>query len=1295
MVYLGNQTACWAATPLEPFEYALANGFDAFEWFPDKKPGAGWDEQDLDPDRRRRIRAAAQARGLRQSVHARWQANPLRPESHDLFQRDLELARDLGAVLLNIHLHHEEGLPAYVAAITPLIRLTAEAHLQLAIENTPHHAPEVFHDLFALLRQRDGADHVGFCLDLGHANLCSATQNDYLAFVDRLGPHVPIIHLHLHENWGDADRHLPLFTGPSARDDSGIRGFLDRMRQRNFSGSIILEQWPQPPTLLNTARDRLLQMLAEQRRARGQPADAARGVTDREPVPPVRKFKAQSSKLKLPSSSSSVVLETRFMGPLRVGSSDLEATHEPAPPAAGWGERPREPLREDSHPVEATGDRTAGLGRRSRGEVGSSGAPPHGKTRFMASVPSTTPANEFADTLVAANQRCQSWREKLDFVRGLLADDASPPTTAQLVDLAIYLRFLSTGQIACAEDGRHFRPAHHARISGQIQESLARRTTPENAFILRSIYPWLPSSAPTFQRAEPLTRIRDIAHRNDIPSDLKREIKHTLQNKLHRCAGPEDLVTSSTLLARITAPGANFSPDFVAQFRVFHEELTEFFNARSLESRLEALLPQVNAGDAALLRSFLEQKSGTAPGSPQRAFGTLTEIRRRLFALLAADPGPLAQDLWLADLGLDDFAFVLLSQILNGFDTEPARAGWEVMLETMLLTIAQVRLSQVEPDESSAIESEWRAWTAAFDVSRREHLLRLKATADRIRRLAGNHSHRILSLFAPRAEILGRALGVEDHAIRVLGEAEIRRQTIFQLSKLASMLLRRLREALALPPWDVLVSGEAVGRVTTVASLDQWEAHDAEPSVLLLRTATGDEEIPIGAAALVLAHDMPHLSHLGVRARQAGVVFATCEEDAEFRRLEGLQGQIVALTACPDGVEWRSTTLDRTSSPPSDGGENSPDKCAPCAPEPGRDGIRITSRIRSRSGDSAFSLQPLAFPVRGEDAGPEVLCLSLEDAVPALAGGKAGGVRRLAELARKPGAGFKAPAGVVVPFGVLERALQAAPELGAEYEQRIRELDALPTPDFVAATGRLRAFIQELQVPEEIPTRVAAEFGSSRRFMVRSSANAEDLPGLAGAGLYDSVANVALPELMSAIRTVWASLWSERAATSRQHMAIPPGQARMAVLIQPMLAPDFSFVIHTVNPLTRNRDEAYVEIAVGLGETLASGAARGSAYRLVCAKTNGTLRTLALANFSHALRAQAAGGVQREVVDYAQVALSRDDAARLALGRRLAWIARFVEEAFGSPQDIEGALLGDEIHLLQSRPQVGNLRFEI
>ena len=616
------------------------------------------------------------------------------------------------------------------------------------------------------------------CLDLGHANLCAATRNDYLKFFDRLDPQLPLIHLHLHENWGDRDSHLPLFTGPSGRDDSGIRGLMERIQRRNFSGSIILEQWPQPPSLLNNARDRLIQLLNE---------TAAR----------------------------------------------IELKSEPEP-------------------------------------------------EISSSAPATAMPGDFAPQLIEANARCRSWREKLDFVRELLAAQTEPLTIAQLVDIAIYLRFLGAGQIQCVEDGRHFRPAHHARIALQIQERLAKVSSPDATFIARKIYPWLPSSSRTFQRAEPLTRIRDIAHRNDIPSDLKHEIKHTLQNKLHRCAGPEDLETSAAILTRITAPAAGCSADFVAQFKVFHEELKEFFNARSLDEQLTALLPNSDTEEAATIRLFLRQKADSTLTGQFDALQTLTELRRNFLKAVKANPGLETQEFLLADIGLEDFAFVLLSEMVNAFDAAKTSAAWETLLDTLRLTIANLALSGVAPEECRAIEAELCAWEKNFDPSDREQLLRVKATADRARRLAEDFSDRITALFPPRVEKLGRALGVAEPAIRVFCDAEIRAHLIFQLSKQVSSLLRRLREQLALPAWDVVVSGRATGRVEIAESLDGLDRDLAEPVLVTLKNAEGDEEIPNGVAGIVLAHDLPHLSHLGVRARQAGVVFVACEEAANF-----------------------------------------------------------------------------------------------------------------------------------------------------------------------------------------------------------------------------------------------------------------------------------------------------------------------------------------------------------------------------------------------------------------------------
>src|SRR5262249_4893370 len=148
----------------------------------------------------------------------------------------------LGAAVVNIHLYVEEGIDAYVKAIAPLLQRLPDLDLKLSFENTPLTSPQNFNELFTRLRQvhASASERVGMCLDLGHANLCDQTRNDYLRFMDLLGPEVPLIHIHLHENWGDRDSHLPIFTGPSARDAHGVEGFIDRIVKRGFSGSVIL-----------------------------------------------------------------------------------------------------------------------------------------------------------------------------------------------------------------------------------------------------------------------------------------------------------------------------------------------------------------------------------------------------------------------------------------------------------------------------------------------------------------------------------------------------------------------------------------------------------------------------------------------------------------------------------------------------------------------------------------------------------------------------------------------------------------------------------------------------------------------------------------------------------------------------------------------------------------------------------------------------------------------------------------------------------------------------------------------
>ncbi len=262
-IRIGNQTAFSAARLLEPFEYALANGFDAFEWMPDRKAdGAGWDEGDLDPSLRKEIRGAARAQGMRLSVHGRALIHAGQEQHDSLLPRDLRLAQDLGAVVLVLHLTPDVAMADFARALGKALREARTRDFAVAIENTPAATPSQFRELFAALAGVRSSElpAIGMCLDIGHANLCPATRNDYLGYLDQLDPRVPINHLHLHENWGDEDTHLTLFTGPAEGQSQGVQGLLERLHRRGYAGSFILEQWPQPPSLLNRARDRLLKI---------------------------------------------------------------------------------------------------------------------------------------------------------------------------------------------------------------------------------------------------------------------------------------------------------------------------------------------------------------------------------------------------------------------------------------------------------------------------------------------------------------------------------------------------------------------------------------------------------------------------------------------------------------------------------------------------------------------------------------------------------------------------------------------------------------------------------------------------------------------------------------------------------------------------------------------------------------------------------------------------------------------------------------------------------------------------
>ncbi|KAK3414637.1 hypothetical protein EUGRSUZ_H00494 [Eucalyptus grandis] len=920
--------------------------------------------------------------------------------------------------------------------------------------------------------------------------------------------------------------------------------------------------------------------------------------------------------------------------------------------------------------------------------------------------------------LVEGDRNARNWWRKLEVVRELIVENLQGENRLEaLVNSAIYLKWINTGQIPCFEDGGHHRPNRHAEISRLIFRELERiacrkDASPKEVLVVRKIHPCLPSFKAEFTASVPLTRIRDIAHRNDIPHDLKQEIKHTIQNKLHRNAGPEDLIATEAMLARITKNPGQYSEAFVEQFKIFHHELKDFFNAGSLGEQLESIRESLDERAFSTLKLFLECKERLDTSSESldllmQTMQSLTATRELIAKGLesglrndAPDAAIATRQKWrLCEIGLEDYSFVLLSRFLNAVEASGGTSWlaenvaqnmsfWDNLLDALIVGICQLGLSSWQVEECTALRNELLAWKKrgfsekeGSEDGKMIWALRLKATLDRSRRLTEEYSEALLEIFPAKVEMLGRAFGIPKNSVTTYTEAEIRAGVVFQVSKICTLLLKAIRSVIGSQGWDVLVSGAAVGTLVQVDRINPGSLPSSVcgPVILIVKRADGDEEVTASGSnigGVILLQELPHLSHLGVRARQEKIVFVTCEADDTISDLQKLAGKFVRLEASSAGVILQSTSETSKNGKP--------------------------RSISSEAGVSEPHFSPIATAAHTKkDASRGVV--PLVNAEVETSGAKAAACGLLASLAEASHkvyndegvpASFKVPSGAVIPFGSMELALERSASMDT-FNSLLEELERarLEDGELDRVCQRLQELISTLQPPKDITESIGKIFPGSPRLIVRSSANVEDLAGMSAAGLYDSIPNVSPSNpgvFGNAISKVWASLYTRRAVLSRQAAKVPQKEATMAILVQEMLSPDLSFVLHTLSPTDRDSNSVEAEIAPGLGETLASGT-RGTPWRLSCGKFDGVIKTLAFANFSQELLVLGSGPADGEVikltVDYSEKPLTTDPIFRRQLGQRLGTLGLFLERKFGSPQDVEGCVVGNDIFIVQTRPQ--------
>ena len=163
------------------------------------------------------------------------------------------------------------------------------------------------------------------------------------------------------------------------------------------------------------------------------------------------------------------------------------------------------------------------------------------------------------------------------------------------------------------------------------------------------------------------------------------------------------------------------------------------------------------------------------------------------------------------------------------------------------------------------------------------------------------------------------------------------------------------------------------------------------------------------------------------------------------------------------------------------------------------------------------------------------------------------------------------------------------------------------------------------------------------------------------------------------MRHSFASVFDERVVSYKIQRDMAIDRPRIAVIIQEQIASDCSGVAFSLNPLNNCYDEAVINANFGLGETVVAGLVTPDSW--VVDKTRREIVDKKIATKERSLRLQAAGGTL-EQTNQSAASPSLTDSQAL----EVADLAARAEEHAARPMDIEWAIEGSTLYLLQSRP---------
>ncbi|MBX3271639.1 MAG: hypothetical protein KF729_15340 [Sandaracinaceae bacterium] len=306
----------------------------------------------------------------------------------------------------------------------------------------------------------------------------------------------------------------------------------------------------------------------------------------------------------------------------------------------------------------------------------------------------------------------------------------------------------------------------------------------------------------------------------------------------------------------------------------------------------------------------------------------------------------------------------------------------------------------------------------------------------------------------------------------------------------------------------------------------------------------------------------------------------------------------------------------------------------------------------------------------------------IESIVPRKAEAFGGKAKNLAALAR---AGFPVPAAFALAASAADDFFAGALDEADRPDRLVAAPASQLTPERLAS---LAARVREAPIPAAVRSGLADALRAlladgATAVAVRSSSTREDQEGESAAGLHQSVLGVRTEaELFDAARTCWASALAPSALAYHRNAARRGEQgAGLGIVVQAMVPADVAGAMFTVNPLSGDPGELVVNASWGLGCAVMDGRVSPDTFRVD--KTSGWVRDRVLGDKTIAVRWDAARGLT-------DVPVPEEDRERACLDEAtleaLVTLGLRIEDHFDDARDVEWALAGGTLYILQARP---------